>query len=66
MKSSGPRIEPCGTAASTKDHFDDWPLKRPFDVYCLKMTILSCSNYHIFLKALVYKEGQHARLDQRL
>ena len=28
------------------------------------MTILSCSTYHISLKALVYKEGHHARLDQ--
>ena len=24
------------------------------------MTVLSCGNCHIFLKALVYKEGHHA------
>ena len=30
------------------------------------MTALSCSIYHKFLKALVYKEGHHANLSQRL
>ena len=29
------------------------------------MTVLSCSNYHIFLKALVYKEGHHASIKGR-
>ena len=51
---------------STKDHFDDWPLRTTFDVCCLKMTALSCNIYHIFLKALVYEEDHHARLNQRL
>ena len=41
-------------------------LKQHFDVCCLKMTILSCNIYHVFLSALVYKEGHHARLKQRL
>ena len=26
-KSSGPKIESCGTLASIRDHFNDWPLR---------------------------------------
>ena len=30
------------------------------------MTVLNCGFYHKFLKAIVYKEGHHVKLDQRL
>ena len=32
------------------------------DVCYLKMAVLSCSIYHMFLKILVYEEGHHAKL----
>ena len=40
--------------------------EQPSDVCYLKMTVLSCSIYHKLLKALVYKEGRHAKLNQML
>ena len=43
---------------------DDW--EEPSDACCLKwLTVLDCSIYHKFLNASVYKEGHHAKLDQR-
>ena len=56
---SGPKIEPCATPASAKDHFDDWPLRTTLWCMLSKMTVLSCSIYQIFLKALFFKEGYH-------
>ena len=43
---------------------DHW--EQPSDVCYLKMTVLSCSIYHKLLKALVYKEGHHTKLNQKL
>ena len=43
---------------------DHW--ERPSDVSCIKMTVLSCSIYCKFLKALVHKEIHHAKLDHFL
>ena len=40
--------------------------EQPSDVCYLKMTVLSYSTYHKLLKALVYKEGYHTKLNQRL
>ena len=48
----------------TISKIDHW--ERPSDVCCLKMTVLNCSIYHRFLKALVYKKGHYTKLNQRL